>query len=139
MNTPASAAPPAAITPAQRRVYAFLTFPNHRSRGWLRDLLSRHYPRLWEEIRVKWLPTAREISSQHLTDPARPDGLDYVRGYSREVLADMLVSLGEAGIEWDGYEVGSRLEQHHGWRTDFHLCALIHAWSTGVVRSLRQP
>ena len=49
----------------------------------------------------------------------------------------MLIGLGEAGREWDGFEVCRTLHDCYGWQADFHLAAIIHAWSRGVADKLR--
>jgi hypothetical protein len=124
----APSAPAAAPSKAPRRnTGAFRCFPGS-SRGRIQGLLGQHYPTLWGEIHVKWLPTARPIAESQV---------ERTGGYERGTLADVLIGLGEAGREWDGFEVCHTLRECYGWACDFHLAALIHAWSRGLADKLR--
>lgn len=131
-TTPASSLPPPASTapnkaPARRHTGAFRCYPGS-SRGRIQGLLAQHYPLLWGEVSVKWLPSAR---------PINPAQIDHTGDYSRGTLSDVLIGLGEGGREWDGFEVCHTLRECYGWRADFHLAALIHAWSRGLAEKLR--
>lgn len=110
-----------------RRSGAFRCFPGS-SRGRIQGLLGPHYPALWAEVAAKWLPGARPIA---------PSQLEATGDYSRGTLSDVLIGLGEAGREWDGFEVCRTLHDCYGWQADFHLSAIIHAWSRGVADKLR--
>lgn len=125
MSTPADS-----VTdhPPRRRTGAFACFPGS-SRGRIQGLLGQHYPTLWHDIETKWLPTARPITS--------PAALEAHGDYARGTLADVLIGLGEAGREWDGFEVCRHLHETYGWQADFHLAALIHAWSRTLADKLR--
>ena len=124
-TTQAPGAPKAAAGP--RRSGAFRCFPGS-SRGRIQGLLGQHYPALWAEVAAKWLPGARPIA---------PSQLEATGDYSRGTLSDVLIGLGEAGREWDGFEVCRTLHDCYGWQADFHLSAIIHAWSRGVADKLR--
>jgi hypothetical protein len=117
---------PAPAKPAKRRTGAFRCFPGS-SRGRIQGLLAQHYPLLWGEITAKWLPTAR---------PIEPSQIERTGDYARGTLSDVLIGLGEAGREWDGFEVCHTLRECYGWQADFHLAAIIHAWSRGVAEKL---
>lgn len=125
MDTPATTTTPAA--PRRRCTGAFRCFAGS-SRGRIQGLLAQHYPLLWGEIHVKWLPTARPIAEAQQQATG---------GYDRNTLADVLIGFGEASREWDGFEVCHTLRECFGWQCDFHLAALIHAWSRGVAEKLR--
>lgn len=126
MSTPAPTAT-APTAPRRRHTGAFRCFPGS-SRGRVQGLLGQHFPPLWAEIEAKWLPTARPID---------PSQIERTGDYSRGTLADVLIGLGEASREWDGYEVCHTLRECYGWACDFHLAALIHAWSRGLTDKLR--
>jgi len=127
MNAPAAADLADSASAPRRRTGAFRCFPGS-SRGRIQGLLGQHFPPLWAEIETRWLPTAREIP---------PHLVEAHGGYARATLAEVLISLGEAGREWDGFEVCRHLHETFGWQCDFHLCALIHAWSKGLREKLR--
>lgn len=111
----------------RRRTGAFVCFPGS-SRSRIQGLLAQHYPALWSEIEARWLPTAR---------PIPPAMIEAQGDYSRATLADVLIGLGEAAREWDGFEVCLTLRECFGWQADFHLAAIIHAWSRGLAEKLR--
>lgn len=124
MTQPAAPAP---TKPPGRRSGAFRCFPGS-SRSRIQGLLGQHYPRLWQEVEVKWLPNARPI----------PESQKAATGdYARATLADVLIGLGEAAREWDGFEVCVVLRDCFGWQCDFHLAAIIHAWSRDLGDKLR--
>jgi hypothetical protein len=123
--------PPQPTAPPRPRrcTGAFRCFSG-RSRSSIQGLLSAHYPRLWDEVAAKWLPSARPIEPGHLQ--ANGD-------YSRATLAEVLTGLGESAREWDGFEVCDTLKHFYGWQADFHLAAIIHAWSRDLSHRLRTP
>ena len=123
MDTPAhtSSAPAApGAPPVRRRISHFIPFG---STGRRQTILGAHYVALWEEIRIKWLPTARPVGY--------PD--DEASAYQREHLAGILLAV----PEWDGCEICQSLANRHGWRCDADLVAIIHRWSCGLLRAMR--
>lgn len=129
MNAPTATPAETSATPARPRRYtaAFRCYPGS-SRSRIQGLLGQHFPPLWADIEAKWLPSARPIA---------PSQIEATGDYARATLADVLIGFGEAGIEWDGFAVCHRLQETFGWQCDFHLCALIHAWSRGLTDKLR--
>lgn len=126
-QTPAADSQRPAARPARRQTGAFRCFPGS-SRGRIQGLLGQHFPPLWQDIEARWLPTAR---------PINPAQVEHTGDYSRATLADVLIGLGEGGREWDGFEVGHHLRETYGWQVDFHLCAIVHAWSRGLADKIR--
>lgn len=112
---------------AKRRNGAFRCFPGS-SRGRIQGLLASHYPLLWSQIELRWLPTAR---------PIPPSLVEQFGDYARGTLSDVLIGLGESNIAWDGFEVCRHLHETYGWQCDFHLAALIHAWSRDLADKMR--
>lgn len=122
----APATPSGAAARPVRRSGAFRCFPGS-SRGRIQGLLGAHFPPLWAEIEQKWLPHAR---------PIEPGHLDANGDYSRATLVDVLIGMGEGGRAWDGFDVCDTLKHFYGWQCDFHLAALIHAWSRELQAKL---
>jgi hypothetical protein len=98
------------------------------SLGRIQGLLGRHFPPLWLEIEAKWLPHAEPVPQKYIDT--------HGQGYARATLTDLLCGLGEAGITWDGFTIGRHLHETYGWQVNFHLCAIIHAWSCGLQEKL---
>lgn len=125
--TAPTATPATPASPPRRNTAAFRCYAGS-SRGRIQGILAPHFPALWQDIEAKWLPTARPIDPGHL---------DANGDYARATLSDVLIGMGEAGKEWDGFEVCDTLKHFYGWQCDFHLAAIIHAWSRGLRDKLR--